>query len=100
MELRPGDKGGLLCAIRDEAPPEFPARSIANDDRLALFEPAVNTLHAGRKKAAPNWSASRAPSSITIAPFGSSVPAIQRLRAVTGFAEARNQVQGAPPQGL
>ena len=56
---------------------------------LTLLTPAGSRLR-------PDCSAARAPSSITITPLGSSVPAIQRLRAVTGLALARNQVQGAP----
>src|SRR5476651_2701839 len=45
----------------------------------------------------PSRSAFTAPASITSAPRGSSEPAIHFLRAVTGLAGVRNQVQAAPP---
>src|SRR6185369_10101676 len=44
----------------------------------------------------PARSAATAPASMVNVPFGSSEPAIQRLRAVTGLAGVRNQVQRPP----
>src|ERR1700748_3959026 len=44
----------------------------------------------------PARNAFTAPASIVIVPFGSSEPAIHRLRAVTGLAGVRNQVQRPP----
>src|SRR5579883_655271 len=57
--------------------------------------PVTPFTPAGRRLR-PDCSADRAPASITTTPFGSKVPAIHRLRAVIGFADAKNQVQEAP----
>src|SRR5262249_25661135 len=45
----------------------------------------------------PLRNAATAPASIVKTPLGSSEPAIHFLRAVTGLAGVRNQVQRAPP---
>ena len=76
---------------------ELGALAVADHHGIAALEASFDLGDAGRQQALAARSASAAPLSTITRPFGSSVPAIQRLRAVTGSAWARNQVQPAPP---
>ncbi len=92
----PGDLHGIHRIIGDK-----PARDLAaiaartTTQSPRLKEPSTRRTPAG-SRLFPARMAVAAPSSIVNVPRGSSVPPIQRLRAVTGVEGERNHVQRPP----
>ncbi len=92
----PGDLHGIHRIIGHETARDLAAIRRAHHDAIApLKEPSTRRTPAG-SRLLPARMAVAAPSSIVKVPRGSSVPPIQRLRAVTGVEGDKNHVQRAP----
>ncbi len=92
----PGDLHGIHRIIGHETARDLAAIRRAHHDAIAPIEGAFHPAHARRSRLLPARMAVAAPSSIVKVPRGSSVPPIQRLRAVTGVEGDKNHVQRAP----
>ena len=95
-DLLADDARRVVAGIGDEPAAQLAAVGGADDDGIAALEGALHRVTPAGSRLLPDSSARSAPASISTKPLGSSWPAIQRLRAVTGSDGARNQVQGAP----
>ena len=86
----------ILGVIGAQPAADFGAVGAADDHRVAAREGAFDPTTPAGNRLLPRRSAATAPASMVSVPFGSSAPAIHFLRAVTGLAAVRNQVQRAP----
>ena len=90
--LAADDGLGLLMVVGGEPAADLDAFAVPDDTASPRSKlPSTRVTPAG-SRLLPEASACAAPSSTMTAPLGSSVPAIQRFRAVTGSERARNQV--------